>query len=105
DRLLLMIWILAPDLEMLTTLELPVVFDCCECVALALRSMIGSSAAPAMREFASACTMRATAAAISRLAARASSMISVSSRERNVRHQSSGGVFASAAAGLRGPKL
>ena len=58
-----MIWMLAPDLETLTRLELPVVFDCCECVALPLRSMIGSSAAPTMREFASACTMRAIAAA------------------------------------------
>jgi hypothetical protein len=95
----------APDREMLTTLELPVVFDCCEWVASPLKSMIGSSAAPTIREFASACTMRATAAAISRLAARASSMISVSSRERNPRHQSSGGVLASAAAGLRGPAL
>ena len=100
-----MIWMLAPDRETLTTLELPVVFDCCECVALPLRSMIGSNAAPAMREFASACTMRAIAAAISRLAARASSMISVSSRERKPRHQSSGGIAASAAAGLRGPAL
>src|SRR4029078_11914213 len=42
---------------------------------------------------------------ISRLAARASSMISLSSRERKPRHQSSSGIAASAAAGLRGPAL
>ena len=81
---------LGPDRETLMRLELPVVLDCCECWALPLRSMIGSSAAPAMRACASACTMRAIATAISRLLERASSMISVNSRERKARHQSSG---------------
>ena len=50
------------------------------------RSTIGSSAAPAMRDCASACTMRATAAAMSKLEVSASSIRSVSSLERKPRH-------------------
>jgi len=93
----------APDCETLMTFVLPVVLDCCVCSALPLKSTTGRSAAPVMRAFASACTMRATAAAISRLPSRAASMTSVSSRERKLRHQSIGGTAASAATGLRGP--
>jgi hypothetical protein len=71
--------------------------------ALPLRPTTGSNAAPVIRAFASACTMRAIAAAMSRLPSRAASMISVNSRERKARHQSSGGTAASATTGLRGP--
>ena len=58
-----------------------------ERMALPLSVAVGNSAAPAMRAWASACTIRAIAAATSRLAVRASSMISLNSRERNDRHQ------------------
>src|SRR5512132_2296325 len=100
-----MISTLEPDCEMLITLVLPVVLDDCVRCALALKSTIGNNAAPTMRAFASAWTLRATAAAISRLAAQAASMISVNSRDRKARHQSRGGSAASAAPGLRGPAL
>ena len=61
------------------------------------KSIAGSSGAPAMRVCASACSMRATAAAMSRLARCARSTSVVSSRERKPRHQSGAG---SAACGL-----
>src|ERR1700730_1266423 len=56
---------------------------------LALR--LGNSAAPVVRAVASACTRRATAAAMSRLTVWASSISCVNSRERKPRHQSSVG--------------
>ena len=71
-----------------------------ERVALALRSTIGSSAAPTTRELASAWTMRATAAATSKLEVSASSIRSVSSLEPKPRHQTTEG---SAASAWRGP--
>ncbi len=52
---------------------------------------VGRSGAPASLLCASACTMRAIAIAMSKLAVCASSIRSVSSLERNPRHQSSGG--------------
>src|SRR5215475_7881173 len=63
---------------------------CTSAVAL----MLGNSAAPAIRACASASTIRATAAAISRLAASACSIRSLSSADRKPRHHSSGGTAA-----------
>ena len=71
-----------------------------ERVAAASKSIAGSSVAPAIRAWASAWTMRATAAAMSRLEVSASSIRSVSSLERKPRHQKPDG---SAASDLRGP--
>ena len=59
------------------------------------RSTTGNSAAPAMRALASACTMRATAAATSKLEVSDSSIRSVSSLERKPRHQTTEGSAAS----------
>src|SRR5258705_495854 len=62
-----------------------------ERVALASRLALGRSAAPAILAWASACMIRATAAATSKFATWASSMSLVSSPDPKARHQSSGG--------------
>src|SRR4051812_48630861 len=82
--------------------RLPVVSDEPERLAEPLKSTAGNSAAPAMREVASACTTRATAAATSKFDVRDSSIRSVSSFERKPRHHTTDG---SAASELRGPAL
>jgi hypothetical protein len=71
-----------------------------ERVAEELRSTAGSSAAPTMRDWASAWTMRATAAATSKFEVSDSSIRSVNSLERKPRHHTTDGKAASA---LRGP--
>ena len=76
---------------------LPLVVPVPERAAEPSKVTAGSSGAPAIRVCASACSMRATAAAMSRLARCACSTSAVSSRERKPRHQSGAG---SAACGL-----
>ena len=64
-------------------------------MSLPLKSSVGSSGAPAMRTWASACTIWAIATAMSKLAVAACSMSEVSSGDWKLRHQSSAGFAAS----------
>src|SRR4051812_34247562 len=93
------------DPELLTAMPGPVVallllLDASDRLASALASTIGNNGAPAMRDCASACTTRATAAAMSRLEVIASSIRSVSSLDPKPRHHTTDG---SVLSGLRGP--
>ena len=96
--------VLAPEVDLVARVEHRAEACCsrspCRCrsaVAEPSKPITGNSGAPAMRVCASACSMRATAAAMSRLARCARSTSAVSSRERKPRHQSGDG---SAACGL-----